>query len=151
MSIHKIKWVFSSFDNLSSEGIYESLRLRQDIFIVEQNSIYPDIDGLDYDSHHLLGYAGSHLQAYLRIVPPGQKFSEPSIGRIVVEKGRRNTGIGTELVKQGIIHTKQLYNRIPIRIEAQAHLEQFYGAIGFSKVTDAYDKDGIPHIQMLLN
>lgn len=151
MSIHKIKWVFSAFDNMSSEDIYESLKLRQDIFIVEQDSIYPDIDGLDYHSHHLLGYAGRQLQAYLRIVPPDRIFLEPSIGRVVVKKGRRNTGIGTELVNQGIIHTRELYGMVSIRIEAQAHLHQFYSEFGFLKVTDAYDKDGIPHIQMLLN
>lgn len=151
MSIQRINWTCSTFNGLSATDIYQVLKLRQDIFIVEQDCIYPDIDGLDYYSHHLLGYAGDHLNAYLRIVPPGKNFTEPSIGRIVVEKSQRNAGIGTELVKQGILQTKQLYKNVPIRIEAQDHLDGFYGSFGFSKVTDPYDKDGIPHIQMLLN
>jgi ElaA protein len=151
MPPRNIKWIFSEFDNLRAGDLYKALKLRQDIFIIEQDCIYPDLDNMDYHSFHLLGYCGGTLAAYLRVVPPGKIFREPSIGRIIVAREYRSTGIGSELVKLGIKHTNQLYSDCRIRIEAQAHLREFYQGFGFSKVTDAYEKDGIPHIQMLLN
>ncbi len=151
MPPRNIKWNFTEFDKLQAGDLYKALKLRQDIFIIEQDCIYPDLDNVDYHSFHLLGYSGDTLAAYLRVVPPGTIFTEPSLGRIIVSREYRKTGIGSELVKRGIKHTHQLYNLCPIRIEAQAHLRKFYQGLGFSKVTDAYEKDGIPHIQMLLN
>jgi ElaA protein len=150
MAANSIKWVFSEFDDLTNNEIYQILKLRQEVFIIEQNCIYPDIDNLDQFSHHLLGFNKELLIAYLRIVPPGKKFDKPSIGRVIIAESERNKGIGIELVSSGVAKAKELYHNSDIFVEAQAHLEVFYNRIGFRIISDTYDIDGIPHIQMVL-
>ncbi|MEX0769115.1 MAG: GNAT family N-acetyltransferase [Balneolaceae bacterium] len=149
MKVSNINWEFHHFNQLNVSHLYRLLKLRQEIFIVEQNSPYQDIDELDCFSYHLLGYNNEVLSAYLRIVPPNKKYKEPSLGRIVVSKFLRGHGLGTELVKQGMKHTMDLYKTGKIRIQAQSHLQKFYEKIGYKTVTDTYMKDGIPHIEML--
>jgi ElaA protein len=150
MPADNIKWIFSSFDLLKNHDLYQLLKLRQDVFIIEQNCIYPDIDNLDQYSYHLLGYKGDMLAAYLRIVPPGKKYDFPSIGRVIVSEHERNKGLGQKLVDQGVLKTKQLYENNDIYVEAQAHLNDFYQRSGFQRITESYDVDGIPHIRMVL-
>lgn len=151
MNLSKINWELYYFDQLKVRQLYQLLKLRQEVFVVEQDSPYQDIDKLDCFSYHLLGFKNKFLSAYLRIVPPNKKFKEPSLGRIVVAKSCRGYGLGTELVKRGMNHTKKLYKTDNIRIQAQSHLQNFYRQIGYKTVTDKYLKDGIPHIEMLIS
>lgn len=144
-----IHWHTYGFDELSVGLLYGLLKLRQDVFIVEQQSIYPDLDGLDELCGHLLGLNGDVLAAYLRLVPPGKKYKEPSLGRIIVHQDYRGKKLGYQLVQEGIQFAEKKYGEVPIRIEAQAHLEKFYSKLGFRVMTDPFDADGIPHIEML--
>lgn len=142
---------YSSFNELTPHHLYDILKLRQDIFIIEQNCIYDDIDRLDRESGHLLLHSTSEsLIGYLRIVPPQIKFDEYSLGRIAIKSDNRGKGLGKMIVEKGIEKVQALGAR-DIRIEAQAHLIKFYENIGFKSVSAAYDIDGIPHLQMVLN
>jgi ElaA protein len=133
------------------QHLYDVLKLRQDIFIIEQECIYNDIDGVDDKSEHLLLFEPDEtLIGYLRIVPAGIKFDEYSLGRIAVKYSYRGRGIGKELIEKGISHVNA-YGAQNIRIEAQAHLESFYKNIGFVTVSDIYTVDDIPHLQMIIN
>jgi len=142
-------WIYyKSFSKISAEHLYALLKLRQDVFIIEQDCIYNDLDGLDQDSSHLLGFVDEELAMYARIVPAGIKFDEVSIGRIVVNPKHRNLGLGKALVKKSLHLLKKSGER-NVRIEAQAHLENFYQSMGFTKTSSEYEVDSIPHIQML--
>ncbi|WP_069130311.1 GNAT family N-acetyltransferase [Rhodohalobacter halophilus] len=139
---------FKGLQNMPSTDLYEILKLRQDIFIIEQTCIYDDIDGRDSHSDHLLLKEDGNLIAYSRIVPPGDKFSDVYIGRIVVHKDHRGRGLGKMVVKESLkwVHEME-YDRV--FIEAQAHLKSFYKELGFAPCSDVYDEDGIPHLQMV--
>ena len=142
--------LYNSFDEFTPRHLYDILKLRQDIFIIEQNCIYDDMDGLDGESRHILLLdAGNILAGYLRIVPPDIKFEEYSLGRIAVKKDYRGQGLGRQIVKKGIDTVRSLGAR-SIRIEAQAHLEDFYKETGFKTVSNVYNVDDIPHLQMIL-
>ena len=144
-----MNWIYyKTFTDLTPEHLYAILKLRQDVFIIEQDCIYDDIDGLDQHSAHLLGIIDDQLAGYARIVPAGKKFREVSVGRIVVHRDYRNQGIGRILVQKSLQLLKEKGNR-SVRIEAQAHLEKYYTSLGFRKVSDVYEVDGIPHIQMV--
>jgi ElaA protein len=114
------------------------------VFVVEQNCPYLDADGVDDIARHLWAEQGGAIAAYLRIVPAGVKFAEVSIGRVITAPEARGTGLGRELMKRGIAAA----GHVPIRIGAQAHLEKFYGELGFQRASDVYDEDGIPHVEM---
>src|SRR5262245_46534708 len=120
------------------------MALRQRVFVVEQNCPYLDADGIDEVSRHFWAEQGGAIAAYLRIVPAGVKFAEVSIGRVITAPEARGSGLGRELMKRGIAAA----GSVPIRIGAQAHLERFYGELGFQRASDVYDEDGIPHIEM---
>lgn len=146
-----MKWkLYSSFEDFTPHHLYAVLKLRQNIFIIEQNCIYDDIDGLDPESMHLLLLEPDEsLIGYLRIVPSGVKFDEFSLGRIAVRQSHRRKGIGKDLVQKGIEIVSETGAQ-SIIIEAQAHLENFYGDIGFKTVSEIYEVDEIPHLQMIL-
>jgi ElaA protein len=143
-------WQFGSFDELSNHDLYALLKARQDVFILEQTCFYADFDGLDQQAHHLLGWRDGKLAAYLRVLAPGAKYTEMSIGRVLTVDFARGTGIGRELVGLGVEHAKRLYPGHRIKICAQARLENFYASFGFVRISDVYDEDGIDHIDMLL-
>ena len=140
--------LYHGIDKVPPLELYNILKLRQDIFIVEQNCVYEDIDGLDDVSKHLLLKVGKELAAYSRIVPPKVKFDEISIGRIVVREEFRSTGYGKKIVLESIDRIVEAGHK-SIRIEAQAHLLQFYKNLGFRSAGDTYIVDGIPHLQMV--
>ncbi|MBW8901255.1 MAG: GNAT family N-acetyltransferase [Massilia sp.] len=148
-----IEWQWSSFADLAVADLYEMLALRQQVFVLEQTCLYPDIDGLDPGAHHLLGWrtvdGKRELAATLRCLAPGAKYDEMSLGRVATSPSVRGTGLGRELVAQGIACAEQLHPGHAIRIGAQAHLETFYAGFGFCTVSAPYDEDGIPHIDML--
>ncbi len=151
-----VRWQWSAFEALEPHSLTALLRLRAAVFVVEQQCIYQDVDGLDERAWHLLGWqdaptpnAPAVLAAYLRVVFPGDKYAEPSIGRVVVSPDCRGQQLGRALMQQGIVHTLQTYPGAAIRISAQAHLGDFYGSLGFAGCSAQYLEDGIPHIEML--
>jgi len=152
-SICIIKWKWSSFENLSTSELYGILKLRQEVFIVEQKCIYLDCDGLDNKAWHLTGILSTgkqhELVAYLRIILPGIKTEYASFGRLLTHKKIRKKGIGSELLKEAISYTNRLYPGSSIQISAQLYLESFYKNFGFVSVSEPYDEDGIAHIEMI--
>jgi ElaA protein len=146
-----IDWQWRSYAELSPLEIHTIFAARQAVFIVEQACPYPDIDNKDLEALHLSGWAhDQQLAAYLRLLAPGVSYpDEPSLGRIITTKVARGTGIGRELVMRGLEKLQQLYPNMPTRIGAQAHLQKFYGSLGFVQCSGPYDEDGIMHIEML--
>ncbi len=138
-------WHEKGFSELTVGELYAITQLRERVFVVEQNCVYLDADGLDPVCRHIWAERGGALRAYLRIVPAKAKWAECSIGRVITAPEARGTGLGRELMTRGIAAC----GSGPIRIGAQAHLERFYGELGFSRASDVYDEDGIPHIEML--
>ena len=126
------------------------MRLRQQVFVIEQDCLYEDLDGLDAQAHHLWCYRDQELLAYLRCLPPVNDSAPSKLGRIVTSPNARGTGLGRELVAKGVEYNLAHWPTADIRIGAQAHLEAFYSDFGFVKITDVYDEDGIPHIDMIL-
>lgn len=152
-TLSPIDWQFSRFADLTPYDLYEVLAQRQNVFILEQNCLYPDIDGYDLEAHHLLGWrtldGKRALAAYLRVLAPGAKYDEMSIGRVITTSAARGTGAGRGLLAQGIASAEALYPGHRIRIGAQQYLERFYASHGFQTVSEPYDEDGIMHIDML--
>lgn len=147
-----MEWVLKSFKQLDIDELFELLKLRVDVFVVEQNCPYPEIDEKDRhaDTLHLFGTKkNGELAAYLRILPPGLSFKETSFGRVVVTAQYRKQGISNTMVKKAL---EIIENRRPeknIRIGAQVYLKQFYESHGFQCVSGEYFEDGIAHIDML--
>lgn len=137
------------FDRLSGREVHDVLQLRSRVFVVEQACAYLDADGADPACWQGLGRLGGALVATARIVPPGLKFAEPAIGRVVTAPEVRRTGAGRALMRSAIEQVKRLYPGQDIRIGAQRYLEVFYGSLGFEPVGAPYDEDGIPHVEML--
>lgn len=143
-----IRWTFKPFQELSLEELYAMLRLRTEVFVVEQQCIFQDMDNKDQQCHHLLGWLDEQLAACTRIVPPGLSYTFPSIGRVVTSPAARGKGMGRELMDKSIQVLESLYGNGPIRIGAQLYLKEFYGSFGFEQTSDIYDEDGIDHIEM---
>lgn len=137
------------FDSLSPKEVYEILRLRSEIFVVEQNCVFLDADDKDFSCQHLMLYHQKQLMAYARIVPAGLSFTEPSIGRIVSSNAARGKGFGKQLVKLAIENCERLYGRKPIKIGAQLYLLAFYESFGFVAQGEQYLEDGIVHVEMV--
>ncbi len=143
-----LHWRWCRFEALTLDELYDALALRCRVFVLEQGP-YLDPDGLDRQSFHLLGHdAQGVLQAYLRVVDPGVKYAEPSIGRVITSPEARGTGLGHALVAEGVARCVAAWPGQGIRISAQAHLGAFYAAHGFVPQGEVYDEDRIPHQQM---
>lgn len=143
-----MNWVCLRFRQLSLDDLYDALALRCRVFVLEQGP-YLDPDGVDRVSAHLLGRdEAGVLQAYLRIVDPGVKYAEPSIGRVITSPEARGTGLGRQLVAEGVARCLAAWPGQGMRISAQSHLAGFYGGFGFVQVGDDYLEDGIPHCEM---
>ena len=144
-----LNWQLLSFDQLDVNLLYALLRLRTEVFVVEQNCVFQDMDNKDQQCHHLLGWEGKQLVAYTRLVPPGVSYSEPSIGRVVTSPAARGNGLGRVLMDKSIEEANKLFGDLPIRIGAQLYLRRFYESLGFMQSSEIYDEDGIDHIEML--
>lgn len=144
-----IAWQTKSFDQLSTNELFEILKLRQAIFVVEQECAYPDIDDTDKVALHFFGYADEHLAAYARLIKPGVTYDYASIGRVAIAPEFRGTGLGRTLMQASIAKMSELYPGEKLKIGAQQHLEAFYNSLGFVTVSETYLEDGIPHIDML--
>lgn len=148
-----LAWQFARFDDLPIRDWYQAAAVRVDVFVMEQNCPFQDLDGADFYSWHLLGWqlaAGERrLAAYCRIVDAGVKFAEPSIGRVVTPLQFRGCGLGRELMTAACERHDALAPACANRISAQARLQRFYEGFGFVKASEEYIEDGIPHIEML--
>lgn len=137
------------FHELTLEELYSILTLRNEVFVVEQKSIYQDADGRDPCAMHVLATRGKILAGCARILPPATKYDEPSLGRLAVAPAARKTGLGKKLMQVTLDHMRSAYGAVPIRIEAQTYLKRFYEAYGFKQAGNPYDLTGIEHIEML--
>jgi ElaA protein len=142
-------WRLMSFEDLRVGELYEVLRLRSEVFVVEQQCIYQDIDGADREAMHLLGVQGGELDAYARCFEAGVKFPEASIGRVLTRQSARGAGLGHVLMEQAVAAIYQVWGPQAIRIGAQAHLAGFYAKHGFIDAGKPYMEDGIAHLEML--
>jgi ElaA protein len=144
-----VNWTWTRFENLGVQGLYEVLALRCRVFVLEQGA-YLDPDGIDAHCWHLQGRDGAGvLQAYLRAVDPGVKYTEPSIGRVITAPEIRGTGLGRALMREGLARCATQWSGQALRISAQARLRAFYAGLGFEAVGSGYIEDGIPHLEML--
>ncbi len=147
------QWLLKSFSELDNDQLYELLKLRVDVFVVEQQCPYPELD--DKDRHeqtkHLLCYQQHQLVAYSRLLAPGVSYPAASIGRIVIANDFRSSGYGRRLVEQSIALITQLWPDQGITIGAQSQLQNFYNSCGFTGISDTYLEDGIEHLDMHLS
>ena len=152
MNSSAMTWRWCAFGELSVAELDAIYRGRQQVFSLEQQCIYLDADGFDATSHHLAawGAESSVPMAYARVVHPGQKYAEPSIGRVITTNAARGSGLGRELVRRAIGHCREAFPGSGIRISAQSRLEAFYAGFGFAVVGAPYLEDDIPHTEMLL-
>lgn len=152
-----MQWIVKKFDDLTPYELYAILQLRNEVFAVEQNCVYPDMDNKDQASFHFMGWlndaAGKNykLVAYTRLLPPGLAYEQPSIGRVVTSPSVRRNGTGRELMRRSIQLAGELFGQTPVKIGAQLYLQSFYSSLGFKQTSDIYLEDGIEHIEMLLS
>ena len=139
-------WRVLEWDQISVDTLYQILALRSEVFVVEQNCVYQDIDGKDSKATHVLGYINKELVAYSRIFKPGIFFKQASFGRTIVRKNHRSKNYGHDLVAFTL---NTMGNQEEIKISAQQHLSEFYKRHGFTPVGASYLEDGIPHIAMV--
>jgi len=146
-----VTWTIKRFDELTLDELYNILQLRNEVFIVEQNCIYKDLDGKDRSAWHLIATEDDKLIAYTRILPPGVSYNDPAIGRVVTSPSKRRSGLGRELMKRSIEACEKLFGTTSITLSAQVYLKSFYGSFGFIVMGEEYLEDGIPHIEMSRN
>ena len=147
----KVTWTIKPFDELTVSELYAVLHLRSEVFVVEQQCVFLDMDFKDQTAHHLMGYQDNKLAAYTRLFDKGKSYREASIGRVVTAPFARNSGIGKILMSESIQQLYTLYGKQPIRIGAQLYLKKFYESFGFQQDSEMYLEDGIEHIEMLLS
>lgn len=145
-----LNFIVKNFNDLSPSELYQILKLRFDIFVVEQNCIYNEYDNYDQNAIHIqLFDEKNNLIACSRIIAPNVKYKEATFGRFVLNKNERGKGIADKLADETIIQLYKAFGKIPIKIEAQAYLENFYEKFGFKAISEPYDWDGIMHIDMM--
>lgn len=145
-----IEWICKHHRDLGKEQLYALLKLRSDVFVVEQKCAYPDLDGQDLegDTHHLMGWEDDQLMAYLRLLDPESQGGDVVIGRVVTAPAGRGKGLGHAMMEQALKQAEKHWPQVPIYLSAQAHLQWYYGKYGFVVVGEEYLEDDIPHIGM---
>lgn len=138
-----------NFTELSKVELYEILKLRSEVFVIEQNCVYQDIDSKDLEGLHVLGRIDDELIGYARCFAPGIYFEEAAIGRVLISKNYRNKGYAHQLMKKCIAEIDQKYPKANIKISAQQYLIKFYEQHDFHSIGEGYLEDGIPHINMI--
>jgi ElaA protein len=146
----EVSWKWLAFHELSTGELYDVMQLRQQVFVVEQQCIYLDADGLDPQCIHGIGRLQEKLVAYARIIPAGLSYPEVSIGRVVSSPEFRGHGLGRKLMNEALREANERFPYAPITIGAQLYLQFFYESLGFKVVDEPYDEDGIMHVDMTL-
>ena len=142
-------WTCKTFDQLSRDELYEILRLRSAVFVVEQQCIYQDVDNFDQAAHHVIGLTRDNITCYARLLAPDTKYRTASIGRVVANRASRRRGYGKELMNFAIAQCEKLWPGLGITISAQQYLEGFYQQLGFVTASSPYLEDDIAHIKMV--
>ncbi len=146
-----LTWQCERLNQLAPVALHRIMRARQQVFVIEQQCIYLDADSADETSWHLVAWGpDGEPRAYARVVDPGVKYAEASIGRVITTEAARGTGLGRELVRRAVEQASAAYPGVPVRISAQSRLEAFYAGFGFEIVGERYLEDGLPHTEMLL-
>jgi ElaA protein len=146
-----MNWILKKFDDLLLHELYAIIKLRNEVFVVEQNCVYQDADNKDQFCYHYMGWLNNdELVAYTRIVPPGVAYTEPAIGRVVTSPCVRGGGIGRLLMEKSIEQIIKLYGNTLIKMSAQFYLLNFYTSLGFKQTSSIYLEDNIEHIEMML-
>ena len=138
-----------SFSELSTDELYALLKLRAKVFVVEQDCVYQDLDGLDKKAVHLLGVEGENLIGYARLLSPGQYYKEAAVGRVVTHPKVRGQGMGKVVFQEALNQAQKRFPGAGVRIMAQSYLIKFYEGFGFVVVSDEFLEDGLPHVEML--
>lgn len=138
-----------SYDELSIDELYDLLALRTDVFVVEQDCAYPELDYHDQQARHIMLYSGSMLTAYARALPAGTVYDEPSIGRVAVKFNYRGRGMARRVFEMALSELESSYPKAKIKLQAQTYLEKFYADYGFERISDAYPDFGIMHVDMI--
>lgn len=144
-----LTWTVKKFDELQLEELYQLLALRAEVFVVEQNCVYQDIDSKDFMALHVLGKHQNQVVAYTRIFKHGDYFPQASIGRVVVSPSFRGQQLGYDLMRESISAVEQHFHQMTIHLSAQCYLQKFYENLGFKTIGESYLEDGIPHIGMV--
>ena len=145
-----MEFTFKHFTELTVDELYDILKLRSEIFVVEQDCVYNDLDGHDKNATHQFLKKNGEIVAYSRLLKPGSRFADYSIGRVVVKESERGTGLGIRMMEEAKQYILHEWTGERIKISAQKYLQKFYEDLGFFVVTDEYLEDGIPHFGMLL-
>ena len=145
-----MSWNIKKFEELTNSELYNLLKERTLVFVVEQNCPYLEVDGKDPFSYHLFKEEEGEIVAYLRVVPAGVSYQEASIVRVFVKKEYRGQGIAGELLSRGLNYIQNELKETNVKIQAQDYLRKFYSSFGFQAVSDTYLEDNIPHVDMLL-
>tara|TARA_B100001287_G_C22540688_1_gene461993 strand:- start:449 stop:895 length:447 start_codon:yes stop_codon:yes gene_type:complete len=144
-----MKIIIKHFHELTTQELYNILQLRSEVFVVEQNCIYQDIDGKDQKAVHIFLKENKNVLAYSRIFDESEYFENPSIGRVVVKKEKRGTELGKKIMVEGAKYIKETFTNKKIEISAQKYLKDFYSELGYEFTGNEYLEDGIPHIRMI--
>ena len=147
----RLSWHIRTFEQLNTKELHDILQLRSEVFVVEQNCVYQDIDGKDQKALHVFGMSEKKIRAYARLFDKGNYFSEASIGRVVVQESNRQFGHGHELMEKSIEAVEAYFRTKTIQLSAQTYLIDFYEQHGFKSVGEEYLEDGIPHVKMIRN
>ncbi|SEW05907.1 ElaA protein [Chitinophaga sp. YR573] len=144
-------WIVKTFEELTTTELYALLRLRSEVFVVEQTCAFQDMDDTDQLAVHVMGYIDNELVAYTRLFGPGIKYEYASIGRVVTSQKVRSSGAGRQLMEYSIAIVEERFGKAPIKIGAQQYLQKFYTSLGFVQSSEMYMEDAIPHIEMIRN
>jgi ElaA protein len=152
----QLEWRWKAFEDLTTAEVYAMLAARSAVFVVEQNCVYADVDGLDSDAWHLFAFGPgiasqkkpAPLAGYLRVLLPDADDADIRIGRVLTTAEFRGIGLGNAMLERALAHIRAQWSGTPIRLHAQAHLQGFYGAFGFTPVSEIHEEDGIPHVWM---
>ena len=144
-----ISFIIKKYEFISRDELYAILQLRSEVFVVEQDCVYQDIDGKDDKAVHVLGYKDDQLIAYTRIFKPGAYFEQASIGRVLVKENQRKFKYGYNLMNASIEAVEKYFDEQTIKISAQVYLKNFYNNLGFIEQGETYLEDGIPHMVMV--
>ncbi|MCK0108248.1 GNAT family N-acetyltransferase [Flavobacteriaceae bacterium S0825] len=144
-----LKITTKTFQELTTKELYELLQLRSEVFVVEQDCVYQDLDGKDEKALHVIGKKDNNIVAYTRVFKPGDYFKEASIGRVVVSKDKRQHKYGYDIMEASMKAVKDNFNETTIKLSAQTYLKKFYNNLGFKEIGEEYLEDGIPHVAMI--
>lgn len=149
--MHAITWICKPFAQLNADELYAFIRLRNEVFVVEQNCVFQDADNKDQHCYHLSGYVNNVLVSYSRLAPAGVTYADVAIGRVVTPPAHRKHGFGKALMAKAVEQCNVLFGDCSIKIGAQLYLKKFYESFGFKQISQMYLEDNIPHIEMLLD